>query len=203
MMSRVVISVFLITLSLSTAVGADEQASELIAACGRGDLAEVRYFLEAGADPNARDESGATLLFEAVHGRYYPVVQLLLAYGADPDTRDKYNRPVIIFAARNGDLDVVQALIRAGADVEARDTDGIDGLSTQSGTTALWIAARWGMVDAARALLDAGGDPNTEDADTIPAWAITRHYHHEEIYQILLDAGAEGPQPQTTGGEGK
>ena len=43
MMVRAVCSLILISLSLCWIAGADERASELIAACGRGDLAVSRF----------------------------------------------------------------------------------------------------------------------------------------------------------------
>jgi len=204
-MSTKALTVLLIALSFVVAAAADErdaaaeENARLIEMARKGIFSEAGYALESGADPNFRYESGTTPLLEAVIGRYYPVVQLLLESRGDPNVRDKRNNPVITFAARQGDLDVIQALIRAGADVDARDTDGIEQLSNQSGVTALWITARWGMIDAARALLEAGADPNTKDADGVPAWNVAKAYEHKEIYQMLLDAGAEGPHPEPSG----
>ena len=183
---------------------ADEMGDRLIEMSTRGRLIEVRFALEQGADPDYRNADGTTSLLEAVRNRWYPVVRLLLDSGADPDIRSDRNDPAITYAAAMGDLDVTQALIEAGADVEARDTDGIEQLTSESGVTALWIAARRGMVDVARVLLEAGADPATHSADGDAAWAVAKGYGHEEIYQMLVDAGGgPAPEPELAPGEGK
>ena len=54
-----------------------------------GDAPEVSRLLAAGADPDAMDPSGETVLFEAAASGLAEVVALLLLHGADPRHRSK------------------------------------------------------------------------------------------------------------------
>ena len=51
------------------------------------DHASVRLLLEAGADPNVRQQGGYTPLHTAAHSEDLELIQLLLAHGADRDAR--------------------------------------------------------------------------------------------------------------------
>jgi uncharacterized protein len=196
---NIALLVVLATVSGRSLVAADDLALELIEAARWGDVETLQWALNEGADPDARDAEGASAMEEAVRNRRYPAVTVLLAAGADPDTRTTRNEAVIVLAARGGDLDVIQALIAAGANVDARDTDGLESISYQTGTTALWVASRWGMVDAARELLTVGADPRVQDFDGVPAWAVARSYGHDQIFQMLESAGAIEPATEDDG----
>jgi uncharacterized protein len=50
-----------------------------------GDRASVRLLLEAGANPNVRQEGGFTPLHTAAHNADAELAKLLLEHGADPD----------------------------------------------------------------------------------------------------------------------
>ena len=55
---------------------------ELLNACRIGDLEEVKQLLRMGADVNARDEDGWTVLMRASENGHKEVVELLKFYGA-------------------------------------------------------------------------------------------------------------------------
>lgn len=81
------------------------------------DAQTVIEFLNAGIDPNEKDERGDTALFTAVryHKRY---VQLLLRMGADPNYKNKFGDTPLLYAL-NGyshpEIDVIKCLLDAGA----------------------------------------------------------------------------------------
>ncbi len=110
--------------------------------------------LNAGADPNARDETGATALHLAA--RFNPsaaVVEALIEAGADLHLRDNPGRaPLHLAAWQNPSVAVIRALIEAGADPNEPN---------DKGWTPLHLAARanFHVVEALLdhgALLDAG-----------------------------------------------
>lgn len=126
---------------------------------GRGDgaydsAAWVQACLEAGADPNARDEDGDTLLHDVYvfDGARGEIAALLLTAGANPNARNNKGRTPL--HSYDIGLEVVVLLLEAGADPNARDQDDdtpLDYLSVRQPD------------DWERALIRAGADPNLLD----------------------------------------
>ena len=148
------------------------------------DAAVVTDLLAAGADSNARDEDGMTVLHRATHcGCNGSVVAALLANGADPAARhDQWDGwTPLHFAAEGGvGATAVTTLLVAGADVMALATDG---------RTPLHLAAARGTPSRIAALLDAGADPSVQD----DRGRSPRDYAHKErnyygtLFAVLLD----------------
>ncbi|MBI3210650.1 MAG: ankyrin repeat domain-containing protein [Candidatus Solibacter usitatus] len=83
------------------------------------DAEAVRLLLRSGADPNARNEAGATALMWAVTD--LEKTRLLLAGGADVNARSSDGRtPLMIAARRSGGKDVVKLLLEKGANASAK-----------------------------------------------------------------------------------
>jgi len=112
-------------------------AVEMIYETGRNEKTKARYemlraLLELGADPDGRDEGGATPLHYAARYGLAVAAAAILEHGAGVDTRDNARSTPLMYAAGNvseaGDagIDAVQRLVAAGADVNAvndeRDT---------------------------------------------------------------------------------
>lgn len=77
--------------------------------CGR--LAEAKQLLEKGANPNAaREDSGATPLFQAVRNGHFDMVKLLVDKGATVDLADKAGTLPRDLASTNGFHDIVRFL---------------------------------------------------------------------------------------------
>ena len=83
-------------------------------AAGNDDLAVVSALVEAGFDPNARDEKS----------QMSKMVSAIVEAGFDPNTRDGRGRTLLHFAAGNGNLGLVSALIEAGADPNVQNQEG-------------------------------------------------------------------------------
>jgi hypothetical protein len=133
----------LLGLLLATAAAAfaeDDPGTRLREAATRGDVAQVRALLDAGADANAASEYGATALHFACDKGHVEVVKLLLERGAKADAKDTfYGAQPVDWAGMKGHGEVLKLLAQAGADV----TGGVTG------------AASMGKIDAIRPLLDA------------------------------------------------
>ena len=141
-----------------------------------------RQKLEAGADPNARDENGDTPLHRAVLWGDAGAIAPLLEAGADPNARDENGDTPLHKAVFQGHADAIAALLEAGADPEARD---------RYGRTPLHRVAGYGHAGVIAALLEAGADPTarSEDGDT-PLHEAAWNGQADAI-TALLDAGAD------------
>ena len=123
-------------------------------------VADVSRCLNAGADPNTRDEDGNTPLHEAVRYNKNPaVITALLKAGADvnartPKTEYGGGETPLHFAARKENPAVITAFARAGAEVNARD---------KWGNTPLHDAAKKENPAVITALVAAGAEVNARD----------------------------------------
>jgi ankyrin repeat protein len=179
--------------------GARPAEAPVADAAMRGDLAEVRSLLSAGADVNAAHGDGMTALHWAAEGGDAELAEVLLVAGAKVGavTRLGEYTPLHI-ASRRGRIDVARQLLEAGAAVDAVTSTGavtalhfaaasgvvdvvtalldhgakIDAVETARGQTPLMFAASAGRTQAVRALLGAGADPTVTSAVVdIPAQA--------------------------------
>ena len=96
-------------------------ATPLMYAALYGDADAMRLLLAGGADPNSRNEAGATALMWAVDDR--EKTRLLLEHGADANARSDDGRtPLMIAAGRSGNVEVVRLLLDHGASASTRAT---------------------------------------------------------------------------------
>ena len=137
----------------------DWGTTALLSAFERGHLAAVHLLLDAGADIEARDRQGFTLLARVARAPREPttdratadLLERLLQQGADREARTAAGWTPLMLAACHDRSAAASALIRAGAAVDARGGPW--------GVTALMVAARWGLrADVIEALLGAGCD---------------------------------------------
>ena len=132
-------------IGLSRAVGAAD--SDLLEAARNDDVRRVEGLL-ASADPNTRDDVGATALMHAAAFSSIDTMRLLLDRGADVNASTKNGATALMWAT--GDAAKVRLLLDRGATATAMAKDG---------TTALVAAARRGNVEVMRLLLARGGAP--------------------------------------------
>lgn len=116
-----------------------------------GDPPAVRAALTAGADPDARTDTGMTPLVLAAERGAPELVALLLDAGADVNGALPNGETPLMFAARTGHVPTLELLARRGASLDAAER--------LRGTTALMWAAAGGNAGAVRALLALGADP--------------------------------------------
>lgn len=129
-------------------------SADLLTAVLAGDEVKVSGLLKKGADCNASNEEGATLLMLAAGAGHLGMVEMLLKAGATVDATDARGWTALMKALFNyeqnrGFPDVVSALIEAGADIEHQVTYG---------TRPLMIAAGYGEASVVEVLLAAGVD---------------------------------------------
>jgi ankyrin repeat protein len=185
--------------ALSRGSGGD---TPLMYAALYGDANSVRLLLDMGADPNARNDGGATPLLWAVDDA--EKTRLLLERGADVNIRSNDGRtPVLLAASQFGAGTVVKLMLDHGAKLE--------------GQPVLSAAAAAGDETLMRLLIDRGADRKTLPADLAMRsgcsacvslllqsaetadlnrglLSMARHGDSNAV-RMLLDRGAQGTPP--------
>ncbi|HEX5109590.1 MAG TPA: ankyrin repeat domain-containing protein [Vicinamibacterales bacterium] len=166
-----------------------------------GSAASARKLLDLGADPNARNDAGATALMWAVDD--LETTRLLLDRGADPNLRSADGRTALVLAAaRPGGSDVVKALLDRGARLggepvlsqagDAGDAATIRLLLERGAATAPLpgdLAMRSGCADCVEMLMKVAAP-----AALTRALESAARYGSSSSMQLLLARGA-GPTP--------
>ncbi len=157
-------------------------STPLMAAVLYGTADTVRLLLDSGADPNIRNEAGATALMWATDDP--EKTRLLLKKRADANARSEDGRtPLLIAAGRFGSSAVVKLLLDAGADPSAK----AHGLTAR--TTPLSQAARFGDEAVLRLLLESGAD--VKGAGALPLYLALNSGSRECVDLLLKSADAD------------
>ncbi len=181
----------------------------------------VLLLIAAGADLEARDQVGNTVLIYASQGGLDPqmdVLASLMKHGAQVNVRGaKGMTPLMHAAMQDRAMPVVETLLNASADVHAQDDNGWTPLMHctrnrgdrvivaqaliaagadvnarhRRGGTALLNAAYHGRTRVVEALLQAGAQPNIADDAGWTPLIGASMNGHTDVVRSLLHAGAE------------
>jgi len=123
-LATIVCCVFVIVCPASSA--ADEQLNnQLVTAAVNGQLGQIQWLLERGADINSSGPSigntpaGVTALSYAAAENHLKVVEYLILHGAEVNQADAGGGSPLIYAAWRGHTSVVKLLLKHGADTNA------------------------------------------------------------------------------------
>jgi ankyrin repeat protein len=186
---------------LQAAVRRDHLNQALIAAIKHNDTVAVLAALDAGADPNARDNGNQPLSPRQTLLRFW---NRLRGRHADRDDSLRMTPLLVALEQRNGEdrpwevvtppenTAIIKALLDRHADVNAADTQGR--------TPLMWAAAH-GYTDTVRLLLDQGADVKARDP---LGWTpLLLAVHGDEDYldtiNLLLEKGANANEKDREG----
>ena len=75
---------------------------EMFHACEEGDIKLVKYYLQAGVDPNYQHpEYMTTVLIESVRAEKIDLIKLFLEFGADPHVQEIWGTDTAVTAAES------------------------------------------------------------------------------------------------------
>ncbi|XP_040913251.1 ankyrin repeat domain-containing protein 50 [Toxotes jaculatrix] len=150
----------------------------------------VRLLLDAGAGVDGCDGEGRTALRAAAWGGHEEIVLTLLDYGAQVDRADSKGRTPLIAAAYMGHHEAVEILLDHNAEVNLADGDGRSALSVAA-ICAPTAAGVKGYGEVASLLLERGANPGHRDHDGMTPLLLAAYEGHDEIVELLLEAGAD------------
>ena len=156
----------------------------LLAALGEGHIEVAELLLKLGANVDARERTGKTVLLKALsrpQRNLASIVKFLLEKGADVNARDNTLRNALhLLADYGGDLEVAQMLA-----LHRADDDGKAPLYTLSERDEDEV------LDHARLLLEYGADVNCRDKDNQTPLYRAIGQSRLKLAGILLEHGAD------------
>jgi len=192
---------------------------DLIEAARNADIAKMQEALSAGADPNYRDQRGATPLIGLLRASSRTVSTGTTEVSVDGDGDITKASFIMITSSRSlteGERSVVENLLNSGADINARDKTGATALMYAAafadkpyvelllerqadpsmvdmmGSSSLQWAAGTGKADVIQLLLDHGCDPNiARPMDGATALMMEACFGSAESVQALISGGAD------------
>ena len=136
----------------------------------------VPALLQAGADPNIRDESGEAPLMMTVMWEPPELIQCLLDHKANVNARGFAGSTPLMLAVPKDRDGSVKLLLEHGAEVNARMDDGM---------TPLMVAAGTGAVNNMRLLLLHHADIHPRDKQGLTALQWAQHNNEHRAVQLL------------------
>jgi ankyrin repeat protein len=156
----------------------------LIACIGNGQYENIKFLIDKGADPLARNYGKETSLMRAAQSGDTMTAHLLIGKGVVVN-ESPWGYTALMYAARYANWPFVFSLLDNGADPNTADTI--------SGQSPLLWAAEFNNVHAVKMLLKRTKNVNTSDNQkgmSTLMWAVYNEHDNPEIIQALLDKGA-------------
>ena len=192
-------------------VGADAKAEDKFGNTAlhiASDAENVKLLIANGADVNAIDEHGFSVISgAAIHG-YTKKIKILLDNGADVNAKDQHGYTPLLKALQDRHIKAAQLLIEYGADVNVELFNGQVSVmkeATLSGNTEiakllinqetdisryLRLAAYMGQTETAKMFIDMGTDVNSQDKDGVTALIEASKNGHVKTARMLLNHAA-------------
>lgn len=150
-------------------------------AVSNGNREMVQLLLSKGADVNARNSIGRTVLMMLDDDATSDLVWDLINAGAKVNDQDDGGDTALISIATVNNPEALKALIEAGAKVD---------LTNKEGQSALMMAASENCVNNVRALILAGSDLNAKDKEGKTAFTYALEGEHKGVLRFLRSRGA-------------
>lgn len=171
-----------------TATMSSGDHAKLIETVRSDNAQQLKDLLSSGADPNAVNDDGDTVLMvtSGYYGRpHYKAARILLDHGADVNIRANNGYTALSLAAAAESLEMVDLLLQNGAHVGPREKENL----TQVMIKAAGVQP---SCDVVKLCLDHGVDPNHGSDRYFGMSAIMTAVHHcnLDIVRLIIDRSA-------------
>jgi len=164
-----------------------EKEPQLIVATFQNDISTVRNLVRQGTNVNAQDTQGRTALLAAVEGNSLESAKVLIEAGADVNVQDDKLDSPLLLAGAEGRLDILKLILQTKPDFRRYN---------RFGGTPLIPACERGHVEVVKTLLKTEAD--IDHVNNLGWTALLEAIvlsdggpRHQEIVQLLVDAGAD------------
>lgn len=152
-----------------------------------GDGRAVKAFLQAGMDPNVRDQNGQSALNFALENTDASMIEPLMQK-ADLHSPDGAGNTPIYMALKHNHREIFERFLERGFDVNSVGRTGVVGKQTL-----LQLAVQKRDEPVVKQLLEKGADPNRADEKgTVPLFeTVSRESPSLAIMTMLIEKGAD------------
>ncbi|MBO8436651.1 MAG: ankyrin repeat domain-containing protein [Spirochaetes bacterium] len=161
---------------------AEDKEGLLFYAIDKNSSALLTMLIAAGADVNAKDEDGSSVINTSL--REAPTLaKLLIENGADPNSADSDGYTPIGVVIDEKNLSMIPLLSEAGADINA--------ICTPDGLTPLTAVVSEEDIEAVKIIIANGADPNTADRNGNTPLAYAVESLDEAVIDVILESGGD------------
>jgi len=181
--------------------GAKEISPSLFGAFTYVDIDQIQVLIAQGADVNAKNNSGQTLLHLACRTGNKEVAVLLIDKGADVDAETELGWTPLHDASTLGNHDIVKLLIDKGADVNANRAQSpafpraaffvIPNAKDNIRVTPLYLATLYGGKNVIELLISKGADVNARNEIGQTALHRAAKSKSKDVVELLISKGAD------------
>ncbi|OBT44986.1 hypothetical protein VE00_04133 [Pseudogymnoascus sp. WSF 3629] len=160
----------------------DTKPSTTHLVASQGNARTLATLLKYGANPNHKNWTGNSPLFDAASRGDIPVLKLLLAYGANPNYANTGGHSALYYAIQRRDTTVIQLLLDYEADPDYRPW---------AGQPCVHLAASQGDMNTVQALISKGANINAIPTMGETALGSAIYRDNAEMVHLLLENGAD------------
>ncbi|CAM4962070.1 unnamed protein product [Rotaria socialis] len=148
-----------------------------VVGCGIDCLEKMNLLIKKHADVNRRDNSGWTLLHDAVKSKRRDILEVLLANGANIHMLDGDNRSLLHIACDNGDTALAKYLVEKNVSLKGRDKHGWTPLHLACGPADDYELVHY--------LIQHGADPYARDLNDYTPLHVATQFSAQKVAYYL------------------
>jgi ankyrin repeat protein len=182
--------------------------TDIVKSTEEGQLNDVIYHIETGANPNQRDiKNEKTLLYIATERGGDKIVEYLVEKGANIHAKNQ--KTLLHIATERGDFKIVEYLVEKGADINAKSESqtsfqialkrlsGAD-IKVMSDKPVLYIASERGDYKMVKYLIEKGAEINAKSENHTPLHIVYKKEHWDIFHLLTVNGAVFEPKSRKT-----